>query len=160
MTSLRKLSVAAVLIVLGTISTIAHADASCTSLLTSKYNYLSAHGGWWGYELTISGDGSGQDVRYTRGALTLSAPYMYDGGGSNTFSDRYDGYSNGQNFSVHAPETIRVWLDQSGDLWIYDNNYSYWLLNNGNMSCSGGVVTKYVNGAVFTLAFRAWGAIL
>jgi hypothetical protein len=141
---------------------VARADATCTTMLTAKYNYLIAHGGYWRYELVKSTDGSPGDVTYARGAFTyiLGSPYyLWDSrNGNYTFSDRYDGYSNGQNFSVNGAESLQIYLSEGGALYLYNNTYSYYILNNADMSCVGNTVTKYVSGSVYTISIRDWSS--
>ena len=152
--SIRNLFISAVFACAALAPGLAHADATCSSLTSSKLSYLQQHHGGWQYELTRTGDGG--DITYARGTLYLSGSYLYDSGAQYLFSDRYDGYSNGQNFSVNGHEQIQVWVNQAGQLWIYNNNYSYWVLSAGDMSCTGGIMYKYINGALYTLAFRPW----
>lgn len=157
-TFVRTLFLAVTVAAVGTVlaPAVAQADASCTAMLTGKYNYLIAHDGGYVFELTRTDDGAPGNVTYSRGELGIAGLELHDPGSSYLFSDRHDGYSNGQRFSIYGAETIQVWISQSGALWIYNNDYGYYILNNADMSCVGNTMTKYVNGAVYTLAFREY----
>lgn len=133
----------------------ARADASCNALLPGKFSYLQQHGGFYDVEITVTKD-SLPYVTYSSGYLNLSGSYLY-GSANLQFSDRYNG---AQNFNASAAETIRIWISRTGTLWIYNDNYSYYIVSNFEMSCAGGLISKYVPGlGVVTVAIRSWNII-
>jgi hypothetical protein len=130
----------------------ASADSTCSSLLPGKFSYLSTYGGYYTLEITVTKD-SLQYVTYSTGRVQLSGSYLY-GGANLEFSDRYNGT---QNFNINATENTRIWISQTGALWIYNDNYSYYIVSGTDMSCAGGLITKYVPGlGVVTVALRSW----
>jgi hypothetical protein len=130
----------------------ASADATCTALLTDKFNYLAAHDGYYNVEVTVTKD-SLHYVTYSRGWVQLSGPWL-SGPTNLQFSDRFSGI---QNFNIAAIENTQIWIGSTGTLWIWNNNYSYYIVAGTDMSCAGGLITKYVPGlGVVTVAIRDW----
>jgi hypothetical protein len=131
---------------------LARADSTCSSLLPGKFSYLTQHAGYYDVEVTVTKD-SLHYVTYSKGFLELSGSYLY-GTTNLEFSDRYNG---SQNFNINAIENTQVWISQTGALWIWNNNYSYYIVSGTDMSCAGGLITKYVSGlGVVTVAIRDW----
>ena len=131
----------------------AFADASCSGLLTSKINQLVASGGHYSYTTTIVKD----SLPYVtfQGSQLLKWDGTYLNSPDNTqFSDRYTGT---QNFSVTAMESSAIWITSTGVLWIYDYTYGYWVVAGYDMSCIGGLISKYVPGlGVVTVRIGDW----
>jgi len=138
----------------------ARADATCSSLLSSKFSYLQANKGWYSYSVIVVKD-SLNYTTFTNGQyLSLSGSYLTNAGWQADpieFSDRYNGT---QNFANNQTEPMWIWLDQAGDLWLYNTKYSYYIVNDTNMSCTGGLVTKYISGlGQVTVMFGPWSTI-
>jgi hypothetical protein len=156
MNILRKLSLAAVLaaVAVSAAPGSARADASCSNLLTSKFNYLKQNGGAYNVEITVTKDPLA-DVTYSTGWVSLEGAYLY-GNPDLAFSDRFNG---NQNFNVNATESLQLWISETGSVWIYNNNYRYYIVSGQDMSCSGGLISKYVPGlGLVTVALRTWFA--
>jgi hypothetical protein len=132
----------------------AHADASCTSLIASKTNTLQQSHGWYNFEITVTKDPLA-DVTYSFGTLALSGSYLY-GTADLAFSDRFNG---NQGFNVNATEQIQLWVSPTGQVWIWNNNYHYYIVSGVDMTCNGGLISKYVPGlGMVTVAIRGWNA--
>jgi len=128
----------------------ANADSTCTSLLTDKFNYLTTHPGYYDLEVTVTKD-SLHYVTYSRGWVEQSGSWL-SGPANLEFSDRFSG---NQNFNIAATENTQVWIGQTGTLWIWNNNYSYYIVSGTDMSCFGSLISKYVPGlGLVTVAIR------
>jgi hypothetical protein len=149
---------------------VAHADASCSSLLSGTFNNLQQNGGFNYFDVTVTKDVADpgccttaldalDDVTYSIGTLSVSGPYLY-GGANLEFSDRINrgGPTDYQPFDATSAESIQLWLTETGTLWIWNNNRSYWIVDEFDMSCtSGGLVSTYISGlGLVTVAIRAW----
>jgi hypothetical protein len=133
----------------------ARADATCSGLLPQKIAYLQQNSGNYDIEITVTKD-SLPYVTYSLGWIYWSNPWLY-GSANLLFSDRYAAGS--QPFNVNAKENIQVWIDSVGHLWIWNNQYSYWVVSGADMSCVGGLISKYVPGlGLVTVALRQWVA--
>jgi hypothetical protein len=131
---------------------LASADATCSSLIPAKFSYLTAHAGYYDVEVTVTRD-SLHYVTYSKGYVELNGSYLY-GTANLEFSDRYNGT---QNFNINATEQTQLWIDQTGHVWFYDNNYGYWIVSGTDMQCDGTLIHKYVSGVgVVTVAIRDW----
>jgi hypothetical protein len=153
-----KLSLAAAVAISATALAprMAQADATCTGLITSKFNNLRQFGSTYDFEMTVTKDPLAY-VTYSSGELQLSGSYLY-GAAPLQFSDRWDG---NQNFAVNGNEHTEVWINQTGTLWIYSDNYHYWIVSNVDMSCTGGLISKYVQGlGLVTVAIRGYNRVL
>ncbi len=134
-------------------SGIARADASCISLLNGKITYLNQHHGYFTMEMTVDKDSLSYDT-YSSGWLELSGTSWLYGTSNLLFSDRFSG---NQPFNVNASESLQIWIDSTGRLYLYNNNYSYYVVYGADMSCNGGLLSKYVPGlGQVTLVFRSW----
>jgi len=160
--NVRALVLAGLMVVVGAVGrpSSARADATCTSLLNSKFSYLQSHGGWYSYTATVVKD-SLDYVTFTKGYnLILSGSYLTNysmGADQIQFSDRF---SSGQNFTFSATEPMYIWIDQTGHLWIYNNLYSYYIVSNKDMSCYGNLISAYVSGlGVVTVRIGPWSTI-
>lgn len=136
---------------------ISRADSSCTSLLANHPDQYGSHNGW-SAAITITRDPL-KYIEYidftSNNWLWWSSPY-YTGTTQMQFDDRRNGT---QNFSVNATESVTAWIDANGHLWIYNNKYSYWIVNNLDLHCSGNVGWGYQSGvgvATVQLKDLAW----
>jgi hypothetical protein len=138
----------------------AHADATCTALLSSKFSYLQNNGGWYSYSVVVVKDSLNYTTFTSGPHLSLDGSYLSNAGWQTDpiqFSDRYNG---NQNFDVNQTEPMYIWIDQTGDLWLYNTKYSYYIVNDVNMSCAGGLVTKYISGlGQVVVMFGPWSTI-
>jgi|SRR5215510_2095576 len=140
------------LLAVSAVPELANADSTCSSLLPAKFSYLTQNSGYYDFEVTVTKD-SLHYVTYSKGLLALNGSYLY-GTTNLEFSDRYNG---SQNFNVSAIENTQVWISSTGVLWIWNNNYNYYIISGTDMSCAGGLITKYVPGlGVVTIAIRDW----
>jgi hypothetical protein len=157
---LHKLVLTAVVVAsLGAISapSVAHADASCSSLLSGKISNLVTNGGSYTYTVTIVKDSLAY-VTFTKGYdLKWDGTWLHSTD-KIQFSDRYNG---SQNFNINEMEPSAIWIDQSGHLWIRNDLYNSWIVSGYDMSCVGGLISKYVPGlGVVTVRIGAWQAIV
>lgn len=155
---LHKLVLTAVVVAsLGAISAprVAHADASCSSLLSGKISYLATNGGSYAYTVTIVKDSLAY-VTFTDGhGLRWDGTWLHSPDNIQ-FSDRRNG---SQNFNINETESSAIWVDQSGHLWIHNDVYNSWIVSGHDMSCVGGLISKYVPGlGVVTVRLGAWQA--
>jgi hypothetical protein len=134
----------------------AHADTTCSALIGGKASTLQSNSGYfYDFEMTIHRDAVAH-VLYVNGYLSWNGSWIH-GYAEEAFSDRRVGENN-QNFDIDATEQLEVWLSPSGRLYVYNQNYSFWIVSNVDMSCAGGVVSKYVPGlGQVTLTFRNLG---
>ncbi len=131
----------------------ARADATCTNLLNAKRSQLTQYSGWYYLELVNTKDPLG-DVTYSTGTIGLDGSWGFYGTANLEFSDRWNG---SQNFNINAVEQVQIWISNSGQIWIYNNNYHYYIVSGQDMSCTGGLMTAYVSGlGQVTFAFRNW----
>jgi hypothetical protein len=136
----------------------AHADPTCTTLISSVKNQLIAHGGAYNFDLTFHRTDI-DEVEYSRGAISLysSTGYWALTGGSTfqLFRDRYNG---GQPFNFGAADTITPYVSTDGQLYIWYNTWSF--STQWDLSCTGNTMTKIIpNFGVVTLTFRNWWTI-
>lgn len=131
----------------------AHADGTCTSLMTTVANQLNQHGGVYPFDLVIHRT----DVtltEYSVGTLhaTGGPAWPATGNANQLFSDRKNG---SQPFNINAADSLTVFLGATGSLFI---NYNTWgFSTTWDMSCSGSTLLLDVPGeGVVSLTLRAW----
>jgi hypothetical protein len=134
----------------------ARADATCSSLIPGMFSNLSQRvGPYYNVEITVTKDPL-TDVTYSTGTVELNGSYLW-GRANLLFSDRLNGF---QRFVANASENIQVWITQNGQVWIWNNNYSYWIVSDTDMSCTGNLISKYVPGlGLVTIAVRNLGGL-
>jgi hypothetical protein len=132
----------------------AHADASCTTLISNVKNQLMATAGAaYTFDLTFHRTDV-DEVEYSRGIMTLysSTDYWALIGASayQLFRDRYNG---GQPFNRGAADTITPYISTDGQLYIWYNTWSF--STQWDLSCTGNTLTKIIpNFGIVTLTFR------
>ena len=136
----------------------AHADATCTGLISNVRNQLISHGGAYNFDLTFHRTDIDL-VEYSRGAMSLysSTGYWALTGGPTyqLFRDRYNG---NQPFNINAADTISPYISADGQLYIYYNTWNF--TTQWDLSCTGNTLTKIIPGfGVVTLTFRNWWTI-
>jgi hypothetical protein len=131
----------------------AHADSSCTSLVTSMANQLNTNGGMYDFELTMHRTDVAL-VTYSKGTLhgTGGTPWIATGTANQLFSDRKNG---AQPFNINAADTITPWISSSGQLFIFYNTWNF--STTWDMTCSGSTFTQNVPGfGIVSLTLRTW----
>jgi hypothetical protein len=156
---IRRLGLATIVLSLGVLlaPASARADASCSSLLSGAFNNLQQNGGFNYFEITVTRDppyNVTQDVTFGAGTLGVSAPFLY---GTANVEYSQDWAPTNNPFDVSLAQSIRVWLTTNGTLWIWNDNLAFWIVDGFDMSCMGGLASKYVPGAgLVTVAIRGW----
>jgi hypothetical protein len=136
----------------------AHANGTCTGLITSVRNQLIAHGGAYNFDLTIHRTDI-DEVEYSRGAMSLytSTGYWALTGGATyqLFRDRYNG---NQPFNMGAADLITPYVGSDGQIYIWYNTWGF--QTQWDLGCTGNTITAIVpNVGVVTLTFRSWFTI-
>jgi hypothetical protein len=136
----------------------AHADSSCTTLISNVKNQLIAHGGAYHFDLTIHRTDI-DEVEYSRGDLWLYSSTGYWAlTGGNTYQLFRDRYNGNQPFNYGAADTITPYVSTDGQLYIWSNTWSF--STQWDLSCTGNTMTRIVpNVGVVTLTFRNWWII-
>lgn len=135
------------------IASTAHADSSCTSLMTAVANQLNAHGGVYDFDLVIHRT----DVTLTEYSVgtvhaTGGPAWPATGNANQLFSDRKNGT---QPFNINAADSLTVFLGSTGSLFI---NYNTWSFSTTwDMTCSGSTMVQNVPGeGIVSLTIRGW----
>jgi hypothetical protein len=131
----------------------AHADASCTALVSNVANTLNQSGGYYDFEMTMHRTDVAL-VSYSSGTLGRSgnASWPLSGSSNQLFSDRRSG---NQPFNINAGDTLSPWISTSGVLYIYYNTWRF--STQWDMQCTGSTLTRIVPGfGVVSLTIRAW----
>jgi hypothetical protein len=134
----------------------AHANASCTVLVTNTVNKLTQSGGAYRFEMTIHRTDIGL-VTYSSGDLskTGSPSWPLSGSSNQLFSDRF---SSNQPFNINAADSLTPWISSTGQLYIWYNNWGF--STQWDMGCTGNTFTAIVpNYGVVTLTLRYWWTI-
>jgi hypothetical protein len=137
----------------GATTTAAHADASCTTLVTNINNTLVQSGGYYDFEMTMHRT-SISTVSYSSGYLqrTGNASWPLSGSSNQLFADRRAG---NQPFNINASDTLTPWISPTGSLYIYYNTWSF--STQWDMQCTGNTMTRIIPGfGVVSLTLRAW----
>lgn len=152
-----RVIVAIVMALAGTAATnrAAHADATCTALISSVKNQLLTIGGGYTYDLTIHRIDV-DEVEYSRGAMSLfSSPGYWALTGGAPYQLFRDRYSGNQPFSMTAADNISPYLSIDGQLYIWYNSWGY--STQWDLSCTGNTLSRFVpNVGVVTLTLRNW----
>ncbi len=133
----------------------AHADSSCTTLVTNMANQLNQNGGAYDIELTMHRTDVAL-VSYSKGTLhgTGSTAWPATGTANQLFSDRKNGT---QPFNISAADTITPWISSTGQLFIFYNTWNF--STTWDMTCSGSTFTQNVPGfGIVSLTLRNWHA--
>jgi hypothetical protein len=136
----------------------AHANSTCTTLISNVKNQLIAHGGAYNFDLTFHRTDI-DEVEYSRGAMSLysSTGYWALWGGTTyqLFRDRYNG---NQPFNIGAADTITPYVSTDGQLYIWYNTWGF--STQWDLGCTGNTMTAIIpNFGVVTLSFRNWFTI-
>ena len=129
----------------------AHADASCTALVTSMTNTLKQSGGYYMFDMTMHRTDVAF-VSYSSGSVGLlnNTSWPLYGTSNQLFSDRYNG---SQPFNINAADQLQVWIGSTGSLYIYYKPWNF--ATNWDMSCSSTTITRNLPGVgVVTLTFH------
>jgi hypothetical protein len=130
-------------------ATTSRAD-TCSTMLGPLFAAGGAH-----VHMTISLANAGW-VSYTDGFLPLTSGWI-TGKASQLFSDRlaYEaGSFIGQPFNIGAPDTHTPYLGSNGDIWIWNNTWSFWTHVAG--TCQSGFVYGIVDNAMITISASPW----
>jgi hypothetical protein len=132
----------------------AHADSSCTTLMTSVANQLNTHGGVYEFELTMHRTDI-YTVTYSKGTLhgTGGSPWIATGSANQLFADRKNG---SQPFNINAADSLTPWLSSTGQLFIFYNTWNF--STTWDMSCSGGTMSVTLPTGIMLLTLRTWHA--
>jgi hypothetical protein len=135
-------------------STAAHADSTCTQLISNVNATLNSQGGYYDFEMTMHRTDVGL-VTYSSGALWKNGSnpaWPLVGTSNQLFSDRRSG---NQPFNFNAADQLTPYISPSGALYIYYNTWRF--STQWDMSCVGNTLTKIVPGfGVVSLTFRSW----
>jgi hypothetical protein len=137
----------------------AHANSTCTTLISNVKNQLIAHGGAYNFDLTIHRTDI-DEVEYSRGAMNLYGSTGYWALiGPNTYQLFRDRYNGNQPFNIGAADTITPYVSTDGQLLIFFNTWGFWTPQ-WDLGCTGNTMTAIVpNYGVVTLSFRNWFTI-
>jgi len=135
----------------------AHADASCTSLVSGLKQTLDQSGGRYSVRMTIHRTDI-DTVAYGDGiasANTASWPLFFST--TQLFADRLP-HGSSQPFDVNAGDRLRIWISTTGLLYIVNDTWNFTVQY--DMACSNNTMTRNIPGlGVTTLTFRWFAPI-